>query len=137
MHQTIKIQAKLLGVAGVAIERVRHANLVSCLKAYAFDQRFERKDAHDLIYCIEHASEGLDEAAAAFREALTGKHGAVLAGSLTILRRRFCSDEDVEGFRKEGPAPAPFSNTAKIPSCARRAFCASASLVERLLALVG
>jgi hypothetical protein len=24
------------------------------LKAFAF-QRFERKDAHDLIYCIEHA----------------------------------------------------------------------------------
>jgi hypothetical protein len=23
----------------------------TCLKAFAFDQRFERKDAHDLVYC--------------------------------------------------------------------------------------
>ncbi|MEJ0094144.1 MAG: antitoxin [Methylocella sp.] len=61
LYQTAEIQAELLGGAGVATELVRHANLVSftCLKAFAFDQRFERKDAHDLIYCIEHAPRGL------------------------------------------------------------------------------
>ena len=70
---------------------MEHANLVSftCLKALAFDQRFERKDAHDLIYCIKHAPEGLDGAVAAFRKVLTGKHREVIRESLSILRRRF------------------------------------------------
>lgn len=62
LHQVTEIEAELLGGAGLAVERIRHANLVSftCLKAFAFDQRFERKDAHDLIYCLEHAPEGAD-----------------------------------------------------------------------------
>ena len=77
MHQVAEIRAELLGDGGNAVEVVRHADLVSftCLKAFAFDQRFERKDAHDLIYCIEHAAEGLDGAAQMFREALEGEHG--------------------------------------------------------------
>ncbi len=60
LHQVTEIQAELLGDNGVATEKIKHANLVSftCLKSFAFDQRFERKDAHDLIYCIEHAPEG-------------------------------------------------------------------------------
>lgn len=51
LHQTTEIQAGLLGANGVATETVRHANLVSftSLKSFAFDQRSERKDAHDLI----------------------------------------------------------------------------------------
>lgn len=62
LHQVTEIQAELLGGDGIATERIKHANLVSftCLKSFAFDQRFERKDAHDLIYCIEHAPEGLE-----------------------------------------------------------------------------
>ncbi len=60
LHQISEIEAELLGGDGIAVERIKHANLVSftCLKAFAFDQRFERKDAHDLIYCIEHAPDG-------------------------------------------------------------------------------
>ncbi len=60
--QAVEIQAQLLGDNGIATETIKHANIVSftCPKAFAFDRRFERKDAHDLIYCIEHASEGLD-----------------------------------------------------------------------------
>src|SRR5690606_4629555 len=57
LHQVTEIQAELLGGNGIATEHIKHANLISftCLKSFAFDQRFERKDAHDLIYCIEHA----------------------------------------------------------------------------------
>jgi hypothetical protein len=33
------------------------------LKAFAFDDRFERKDAHYLLYYIEHAAGGIDAAA--------------------------------------------------------------------------
>jgi hypothetical protein len=46
LHQVTEIQAELLGDNGIATEKIKHANLVSftCLKAFAFDQRFERKD---------------------------------------------------------------------------------------------
>ena len=105
LHEVKKIRAELLDGAGIAVERVKHANLVSftCLKALAFDQRFERKDAHDLIYCIEHWPEGLNHAAEMFRNSLKSGHGIVIEDSLAILRRRFARDADVEGYRKDGP----------------------------------
>lgn len=105
LHQTVEIQAELLGGNGLATESIKHANLVSftCLKSFAFDQRIERKDAHDLIYCIEHAPEGIDAAAEAFRRERGGKHGTVIAEALSILRNRFASDEKTEGYRKDGP----------------------------------
>lgn len=105
MHQVTEIRAELLGDNGVATEQIRHANLVSftCLKAFAFDQRFERKDAHDLVYCIEHATEGLAAVVEAFRKELFGKHGTVVKTSLEILTKRFASDGAVEGHRKDGP----------------------------------
>lgn len=104
-HQVTEIRAELLGDNGVATEKVKHANLLSftCLKAFAFDQRNERKDAHDLVYCVEHAPEGLDVAAEAFRKELEGKHGDVVRASLAILRSRFASDDKTEGHRKDGP----------------------------------
>jgi hypothetical protein len=103
-HQVTAIRAELLGNNGIATEHVKHANLLSftCLKAFALDQRNERKDAHDLVYCIEHAPGGLDTAAASFRKELTGKHGDVVRASLSILRHRFTSDDQTEGYRKDG-----------------------------------
>lgn len=105
LHQVVEIRAELLGDNGVATERLKHANLVgfTCLKSFAFDQRFERKDAHDLVYCIEHAPEGIDAVAGAFRKERDGKHGAVVEASLAILRSRFASDDEIEGYRKDGP----------------------------------
>ena len=105
LHQVAEIQAELLGGNGVATEQVKHANLVSftCLKALAFDQRFERKDSHDLIYCIEHAPEGLDAVSEAFRQARDGKHREVVELTLDALRRRFVRDDTTEGHRKDGP----------------------------------
>ncbi len=105
LYQVTEIQAELLGDNGVTTEKIKHATLVSFtyLKSLAFDQRFERKDAHDLIYCIEHAPEGLDAVAAAFRQELVGKHGAVVDASLAILQSRFAGDGKTEGYRKDGP----------------------------------
>ena len=105
LHQITEIQAELLGGNGVATEQVRHANVVSftCLKALAFDQRFERKDAHDLIYCIEHAPEGSDAVSEAFRQARDGKHRDVIRQTLDVLRRRFVRDDATDGYRKDGP----------------------------------
>jgi len=105
LHQVTELRAELLGENGLAIERVKHADIVcfTCLKAFAFDQRFERKDAHDLVYCIEHAPGGLGSVAASFRQALSGSHQGVVRQALDILRRRFADDETSEGFRKDGP----------------------------------
>ncbi len=105
MHRVVEIKAELLGGNGVATEKIRHANVVSftCLKAFAFDDRFERKDAHDLIYCIEHAQEGMRAVAEAFQTERAGKHGGVIQRALEILRVRFATADDTEGYRKDGP----------------------------------
>ena len=105
LHEIVEIRAELLGGAGTSVEVVKHANLVSftCLKTLAFDQRFERKDAYDLIYCIEHTGAGLDGAAQMFREALEGNHGMVIRNCLSILKNRFVRDHKVEGYQKDGP----------------------------------
>ncbi|MDE0363751.1 MAG: hypothetical protein OXI74_21445 [Rhodospirillaceae bacterium] len=98
-------RAELLNDGGVATEQVKHANLVgfTCLKAFAYDDRIERKDAHDLIYCIEYAPHGLDRVTEMFSEALAGKHGAVIQDALAVLRNRFAGDDEIEGYRKDGP----------------------------------
>jgi hypothetical protein len=105
LHEVAEIAAELLGGDGIAVEKIKHANLISftCLKAFAFDQRFERKDAHDLIYCLEHAPKGVSAAAHAFREALEGKHRDVVKNELELLRARFAQVGDTEGYRKDGP----------------------------------
>jgi hypothetical protein len=105
LHDEIEVTAELLGENGQATETVQYANLVSftCLKALAFDQRAERKDAHDLVYCLEHADGGMDAAVAEFQSALNAKHAEVIRSALTILARRFCDDGRGEGYRKDGP----------------------------------
>lgn len=105
-HYEVKnISAELLDDRGVAEEEVRHADIVSftCLKAYALDDRYEPKDAHDLVYCIENAEGGIHAAAAKFREARQGKHAKVIDEVLGILAKRFISDGSTEGYRKDGP----------------------------------
>jgi hypothetical protein len=105
LHEVTEIEAALLGGDGMAVEKVRHANLISftCLKTLAFDQRFERKDAHDLVYCLEHAPGGADAVARAFRQALEGKHRDVVNNALNLLRARFAQAGQAEGYRKDGP----------------------------------
>ena len=105
LHETTEIRAELLNGDGVAIEEVKHADLVSfiCLKALAFDHRLERKDAYDLIYCIRNAPDGLDALSASFRRVLDRKHRTVIQKSLDILKKRFSGDGSTEGYRKDGP----------------------------------
>lgn len=143
-YQVTEIRAELLGGNGIATERIKHADIVSftCLKALAFDQRFERKDAHDLIYCIEHACDGLDAVAAAFRKARNSKHHSVVQAALVILRSRFASNENTEGYRKDGPVSVakfelgdggePGQHEAR--ALRQRQVC---DVIEQLLALIG
>ncbi|MGH7022033.1 MAG: hypothetical protein ACREEB_00430 [Caulobacteraceae bacterium] len=105
LHGEVEVTAELLGDNGQATETVQYADLVSftCLKAFAFDQRAERKDAHDLVYCLEHAEGGAAAVTAEFQAALTTKHGEVIRSALRILAGRFCDDARGEGYRKDGP----------------------------------
>src|SRR5216684_3873008 len=59
-HKTKTIRAETLGDNGVAEVTLRYADLVAftCLKAFAVDGRDERKDPHDLIYCLTHYEGG-------------------------------------------------------------------------------
>jgi hypothetical protein len=104
-HNEMDVTAELLGENGRATEKVRFANIVShtCLKAFAYDQRGERKDAHDLVYCLEHADNGLEAAVNEFVSAAKGKHGKIINSVIDILVKRFCDDKNGEGYRKDGP----------------------------------
>ena len=105
LYDTAHVTAELLGSNGLATETIKHANIVSftCLKAIAYNDRQERKDAHDLVYCLEHVPQGLTEVAAMFQNGLNGKHRDVLFHSLTLLRSRFATDANAEGYLKDGP----------------------------------
>jgi hypothetical protein len=106
LHDSIEITAELLDGKGRATEKVRYANIVSftCLKAFAFDERFEPKDAHDIVYCLEHYDGGVEAASAAFARALEGNHRDVILDALSRLARRFCdAGNPDEAYRKDGP----------------------------------
>ncbi len=94
---------ELLDENGIARERIRHANIVSflCLKAFAFEDRHERKDAYDLIYCLEHGA--IDAATRGFRAALEGHRSNEINAALEILHRRFVGDDPRRSYLLDGP----------------------------------
>ena len=67
------------------------------------DRAIANGDAHDLVYCIEHADGGLNAAAEAFQSAREGKHGAVIEEVIGILKRHFTDDSKTDGYLKDGP----------------------------------
>ncbi|WP_374469545.1 antitoxin [Phenylobacterium sp.] len=142
LHDTREVEAELLDGGGVAIETIAYANLVSftCLKAFAYDHRHEGKDAHDLVYCLEHAEGGLEPAAAMFREALAGKHADAIAHALEILRQRFAAREH-ESYRLDGPvAVARFEIDGDEDDSRNRRIVRQrtvADVIARLLAALG
>ena len=83
LHDRMDVTAELLGAKGRATESIPYANIVSftCLKAFAFDHRREGKDAHDLVYCLEHGDGGPDGAVAKFQAAIAGKHAETITFS--------------------------------------------------------
>jgi hypothetical protein len=103
-YETKTITAELLDNKGIATEKVRHADIASftCLKAFALDDRYEPKDAHDLVYCIENAEEGTAAIAEKFRAARDGKHAGAVKKTLEILARRFTTQGGVEGYLRDG-----------------------------------
>lgn len=140
-HRVKEIRAELLDGNGVATENIRYADIVSftCLKAFAFDERFERKDAHDLVYCIRHAPGGLHAVAKSLRAARAGGHTKAVEKALEILRRRFLTDDSTQGYLKDGPvAVAKFELDADEPRETQLLRQRNvAELVKRLLHLIG
>lgn len=104
-HKVRRIKAELLGDNGIASADLRHADLVAftCLKALAFDHRTERKDAHDLVYCLQHYEAGFDAIVGEFSKGLKGQYGDTIRQTLDLLGRHFVDDEETEGYRKLGP----------------------------------
>ncbi|MFD3265392.1 antitoxin [Phenylobacterium ferrooxidans] len=104
LHDQIEVTAELIGGGGRATETIAYANIVSftCLKAFAFDHRAERKDAHDLVYCLEHIEGSVDAAIPKFVEALNGVHRDTILKALALLRSRFAPNVD-EGHLFDGP----------------------------------
>ncbi len=141
MHDVVEVSATLLGDNGIARETIRHANLVSftCLKAFALEHRNERKDAHDLVYCLRYAHADLAVAAAKFRDTLNGKHAEVVRRALEILRVRFASDDHAEGHTKDGPVAAAkfeFGDNRETREARALVQRDASALIERLLALI-
>ncbi len=104
-HNELEVEAELLDDRGVTKEIVRYADIVSftCLKAFAFDDRNEPKDAHDLVYCLEFGQGGPEQAAKHFAAAREGKHRDAIGKAVDIIQRHFVDDATTEGYRKVGP----------------------------------
>ena len=85
---------------------IRYADAVAfiLLKALAFDDRKTNKDAADLIHVMRYA-DSTDKLAARYADRLKeGKHQEALEQGLRALERKFCDEQGIEGFEKEGPA---------------------------------
>ena len=141
-HRVREIRADLLAEGGVQVERVRHADLVSftCLKALAILKRKEAKDAHDLVYCLAHAPEGLEAIAGQVSALRGGKYDHVLQQTLQCLAERFASDGDTEGYQKSGPvsvAQFEIGPGAELREARILRQREVSDLVERFLQLVG
>ena len=104
-----EVTAELLREGGLRTETVRFADIVSfiTLKALAFSQRTEPKDAADLAHVLTYFRPTLDETAAHFKSRLNeGLHNDAIAKGLTILRKDFTTTDEREGWRKSGAVAA-------------------------------
>ncbi len=125
LYDEAEIQAQLLDNRGVARERIRHANLVSfvCLKAFAFDDRLEDKDAYDLLYCVENGPGGVAGLARSIRDAIERTaHGDTIRAALGILRERFVTDRHIDGHDKDGPVAVAAFEREDLPDPDLRAL---------------
>ena len=76
---------------------------IPATSSFAFDQRAEPKDAHDLVYCLEHYEGGQDAVYGAFSAAMEGEHGAVIREALGRLAVRFSDPNPDESYLRDGP----------------------------------
>ena len=138
LYDEVEIQAELLDERGTVRERVRHANIVSfvCLKAFAFEDRLEDKDAYDLLYCVENIPGGVAAAAQAIDDGIKRtSHGDTIRSALQILRNHFATDPDLDGYRKDGAAAVAAFERADLPDPDQRILRRRniSTIIQRLL----
>lgn len=105
-HLEIQIQAELLGNRGIAAETVKVANRIPflVLKALAYEDRHERKDAYDLVWALLNAPGGPRAAGREFAARLADHpEESLFHRALDIVTARFASSPGVSGSRKDGP----------------------------------
>ena len=105
-HVDVPLTAALLDDRGVVTETIRVANIVPfiVLKALAFQDRLEEKDAYDLVYCLRYYLAGPASVAAAFAHAMeTVPNETLFREAVEILRQHFSTDGHIPGYRKDGP----------------------------------
>lgn len=104
-HIAVSITADMLDDLGRATVTVRVAGIVAflVLKAIAYEERFEEKDAYDIIYCLLLYPGGSAGVAAAFH-AYQGQYpdDAFVPRALSILRACFASEDAISGTDKDG-----------------------------------
>lgn len=134
------LTGELLDGRGTATVTVRVANVVPfvVLKALAYEDRFEEKDAYDLVYTLMYYPSGPDAVAASFAQRLRDwPDEALLPKALEILRERFATDGQTEGYRKDGPRSyARFQVDPGRTDLAVRHQRDAAAVVERFLASI-
>jgi hypothetical protein len=133
----VELTGELLDQRGVATEMVRVAGVVAflVLKALAYDDRAEEKDAYDIVYSLMHYGNGPEDVAAAFAERINSLPDEPLPQrAVDILRRRFASDDHAPGARKDGPTShARFLADPGRSDLAARHRADAASVVEQFL----
>ncbi len=102
-----EVTAELLDGGGITVETVRHADFTAfmVLKSIAIEQRFETKDAADLVHVLQYGAGGDLEALAAetIARRQEGRHELALKRAIDALRKRFCDDDSTAGYLKDGP----------------------------------
>jgi hypothetical protein len=101
-----QITADLLDGRGVAVEVIRFADVVAfiILKALAFDNRNQPKDAADLIHVMRYAGTVNEVAALFLNRIKSGEHPEAIKAGLDALQRKFAEGNgEVEGYRLTGP----------------------------------
>lgn len=100
-----EIGAELLDGAGFSNEKIRFADVPAfiILKALAFDDRGENKDAADLIHVLRYAGTPEEVAELFVERHASGLHSEAFAAGIRALRVRFCTDHMAPGYKKTGP----------------------------------
>lgn len=100
----VELRGDLLDGGGVTIETVRVVGLAAflVLKARAYGDRGEQKDAYDLIYCL--MQEGPEASAAKFQALrMRASDPTLFDDAERVFRQDFAADAETEGHRKNGP----------------------------------
>jgi len=104
-----RVTVEIDGAKTTEVVRCADTTAFIVLKALAFEQRNERKDAADLFHVMRYADKP-EALAFAFAERwVSGKHTQPIEKALDVLRSRFVEGDGVKGYERDGPRTATAS----------------------------